>query len=360
MALALRLAARGRGTTSPNPMVGAVVARGDRVVGRGYHRRAGGPHAEVFALDGAGGEARRATLFVTLEPCRHQGRTGPCTERIVEAGVSEVVVAMIDPFPEMAGRGVARLRRAGVRVRVGEGEGEARRLNEAYLFRLREGRPWVDLKLAATLDGKIADAAGRSRWITGERARRRVHDLRWGADGVLVGVETVLRDDPRLTARKGRGTRSPLRIVLDSALRTPPEAALFAGGEPGRTIVACRADAPAGRRRALESAGALLWTVPPLRGGGVSPAAVLRRLARSGVNRLLVEGGGAVAGSFLARGLVERMHYFVAPRLLGSGKDGVRIAPPRRLANAVPLRPAGVRRHGDDLEMILEREIEES
>ncbi|MFH1279691.1 MAG: bifunctional diaminohydroxyphosphoribosylaminopyrimidine deaminase/5-amino-6-(5-phosphoribosylamino)uracil reductase RibD [Candidatus Eisenbacteria bacterium] len=292
----------------------------------------GGAHAEVIALGRAKEEARGASLFVTLEPCCHHGRTGPCTERILEAGISEVVVAMVDPFPPVAGKGIARLRRAGVRVRVGEGEEEARRLNEAYLFRLREGRPWVDLKLAATLDGKIADGSGRSRWITGEGARRRVHDLRWGSDGILVGVGTVLRDNPRLTARKGNGRRAPLRIVLDSMLRTPPGAALLMGGDPERTVIACRRDAPASRRRALERAGAVLWTVPGLRAGGVSPTAVLRRLAGAGVNRLLVEGGGGGGRGFSrpgAGGTSSLLHVVPDPRIR-EGLDPHRSPPASR------------------------------
>ncbi len=351
MRLALRLARRGRGRTAPNPMVGAVVVRDGRIVGEGYHRKVGGPHAEVFALEGAGPLARGADLYVTLEPCCHQGRTGPCTERITEAGIARVVVALEDPFPAVAGKGIAFLREAGVRVEVGDGEEEARVLNEAYLCRVEKGRPWVDVKMAATMDGFAADRRGRSQWITGEKARARVHRMRRGSDAILVGSGTVLADDPRLTVRSGSRVSEPIRVVLDGRLRTPPTARLIGGGDPGRVIVATRRDAPTRKRERLLAAGVVVWTLPAERGGGVRLLPLLERLAGAGVNRLLVEGGAAVAGAFVREGVADRIHLFIAPRLLGSGRSA--FAGLGALAVGAPWegRVASLRRWGGDLEI---------
>jgi len=350
---ALRLALLGTGTTAPNPLVGAVVVRGGRVVGRGWHRRAGTAHAEVLALEEAGTRAKGATLYVTLEPCRHTGRTGPCTERIREAGVARVVAAIRDPFPKVAGRGFRELARYGIAVEIGDGAADALRLNEAYLLRVKSGRPWVDLKLATTLDGRIADARGVSRWITGEAARARGHELRRAADAVVVGVRTVLRDDPALTARAGGEVREPLRVVLDGRLRTPPSARLFSC-DPSRVRIASLRGAPEARRRRLERLGAGVWTLPASR-GGVSLTALLRALAAEGVNRVLVEGGGLVAGAFLRAGLVDRMHLFLAPIALGSGVEALGGLGALPLARAARLRVMEAVPAGEDLEIRLER-----
>jgi diaminohydroxyphosphoribosylaminopyrimidine deaminase/5-amino-6-(5-phosphoribosylamino)uracil reductase len=351
---ALRLARRGGGTTSPNPMVGAVVVRGDRIVGRGYHRKAGGPHAEVFALREAGALARGAALFVTLEPCCHVGRTGPCTDQVLEAGIARVVAAIPDPFEKIAGRGLRILRQAGVAVEVGDGAREAARLNEAYLLRVREGRPWVDLKLAVTLDGKIADSRGRSRWITGEVARKRGHLLRWEADAILVGGRTVREDDPMLTARLGKRVRRPLRVVLDPRLRTPLGARVF-GDDASRVRIAAAGDAAPAKRKRLERLGAVVWSLPGGRGGGLTLRPLLRKLAAEGVNRLLVEGGGLTAGSFLRERLADRVHLFVAPRAIGEGADAFAGLGALPLARAAELRIEEVSRVGEDLEIVLTR-----
>lgn len=355
---ALRLAERGRGTTSPNPMVGAVVVLGGRVIGRGWHRRAGEPHAEAIALEEAGEKARGAALYVTLEPCCHRGRTGPCTDRILEAGIVRVNAATIDPYPEVCGLGIDRLREAGVRVEVGEGEKEALRLNEAFFLALREGRPWVDLKMAATLDGKIADGLGVSQWISGEESRKVVHHLRWGTDAVIAGIGTVLVDDPLLTARRRGSTREPLRVLLDGDLRTPLSARTLREADAARVRIAAMESAPRSRKSALEERGATVWTFPAAPDGEVPLRAVLERLHGEGARRVLVEGGGVVAGSFLRERLVDRIHLFYAPKLLGRGKDLFPGLGDLALGQAMPMRIEKVRRRGADLEVVLEPERE--
>jgi diaminohydroxyphosphoribosylaminopyrimidine deaminase/5-amino-6-(5-phosphoribosylamino)uracil reductase len=321
----LSLARRGRGTTRPNPMVGAVIARGGRVVAEGFHRRAGGPHAELAALAGLrAGAARGATLYVNLEPCCHTGRTGPCTDAILEAGLDRVVVGMLDPNPLVDGRGVARLRRAGVRVDVGCLEDECRALNRAFAIWVRERRPLVTLKAAATLDGFIAPppatrARGRRApfWITGPEARRAAHELRAERDAVLVGSGTVLADDPRLTVRLGgKRVATPARVVLDGRLRTPPRAHVVSRGAP--TVIFTKRGASAARVRALRAAGAEVVEVPGAR-GRLPLKAVLRALAARDIQSVLVEGGAAIHGAFIDAGLVDEVVLFVAPRLLGGG-----------------------------------------
>ncbi|HTA20622.1 MAG TPA: bifunctional diaminohydroxyphosphoribosylaminopyrimidine deaminase/5-amino-6-(5-phosphoribosylamino)uracil reductase RibD, partial [Polyangia bacterium] len=324
MARALALAARGRGSTRPNPLVGAVIARGGRVLAEGFHRRAGAPHAEVNALARlTPGAARGATLYVNLEPCCHTGRTGPCTEAILAAGIGRVVVGMRDPNPLVDGRGVARLRRAGVRVDVGCLEAESRALNRAFTIWVRARRPLVTLKAAASLDGFIAPAKlARPRkrrapvWITGPEARRVAHELRAAHDAVLVGSGTVLADDPRLTVRLPEAACAPTRVVLDGRLRTPAKAHVLAPGAP--TIIFTRRGAPPARVRALRAAGAEVVELAAAR-GRLPIAAVLRALAARDIQSVLVEGGAAVHGAFIEAGLVDDVALFVAPRLLGGG-----------------------------------------
>ena len=327
MGRVLALAARGRGTTRPNPLVGAVIVRGGRVVAEGFHRRAGGPHAELIALAQLPeGGARGATLYVNLEPCCHTGRTGPCTEAILAAGVARVVVGCLDPNPLVDGRGVARLRRAGVRVDVGCLEPESRALNRAFATWVRERRALVTLKAAATMDGFIAPAEGarsRSRrapvWITGPEARRAAHELRAARDAVLVGSGTVLADDPRLTVRLGRDRpvgAQPVRVVLDGRLRTPARAQVLSRAAP--TIIFTRRGAPAARQRALRAAGAEVVELAAVR-GRLPLRDVLHALAARDIQSVLVEGGSAVHGSFVDAGLVDEVVLFVAPRLMGGG-----------------------------------------
>ncbi|MFQ5911611.1 MAG: bifunctional diaminohydroxyphosphoribosylaminopyrimidine deaminase/5-amino-6-(5-phosphoribosylamino)uracil reductase RibD [Nitrospinota bacterium] len=319
---ALRLAARAGWRTHPNPMVGAIVVRANRVVGRGYHRRPGGPHAEVLALHEAGEKARGAILFVTLEPCCHFGKTPPCTDAVLSAGVSRVVVAMKDPNPLVAGRGIGILRRKKVQVDVGLLGDRARGLNEAFCRRVRDARPWVILKSAISLDGKIATAGGDSRWITSRQSRAHAHRLRSRVDAIVVGIGTVLADDPRLTARpKGGGgkNRDPLRVILDGRVRIPLKAKALNRQSAAGIIVAATEKADARRVRALRARGVDVWVLPSRR-GGVSVKRLLAELARREVTTLLVEGGGQVAGSFLREGCVDRVAFYVAPLLVG-GED---------------------------------------
>ena len=316
MRRALALAARGWGRTSPNPMVGAVLVKGRAVVGEGYHRQLGGPHAEVWALREARARAKGATLYVTLEPCCHQGRTPPCTEALIAAGLRRVVAACLDPNPHVDGRGVRRLRQAGIAVQVGLLAQEARRLNAAYFKHTTTGLPLLSLKTAMSLDGKIATAAGESKWITGQPARAAAHRLRAGHDAVMVGVNTILADDPQLTVRSAQG-RTPLRVVVDSRARTPPTARLLTADKTPPVIAVTR-QAPAARRRRLEEAGAEVWLLPS-KGGRVDLKALIRRLGKAGIQSLLVEGGGTLAASALEEGLVERD----TETRLGFGEDTV-------------------------------------
>jgi diaminohydroxyphosphoribosylaminopyrimidine deaminase/5-amino-6-(5-phosphoribosylamino)uracil reductase len=354
MRRALRAARRASGRVHPNPPVGAVVVKGDRVLGTGVTRPPGGAHAEVLALERArtrhGTAALRgATLAVTLEPCCFAGRTPPCTEAILAARIARVWVGHRDPHPRVDGAGTRRLRRAGVEVRSGVLEAACREQHRGFCSVQERARPYLALKLAATLDGRIATATGESRWITGERARREVHALRARTDAVLIGSETALRDDPALTARRsGRDVHRPVRVVVDSALRLPASARMLEG-DPQRTWILTRRDAPAGRRRALERAGARLLDVPA-RGGRLDLARAMARLAREGLTELLAEGGGGLAAALLQARLVDELHWFVAPTLLGGDATpalaGLGI---ERLHDRVELEQVQVRRLAEDL-----------
>jgi diaminohydroxyphosphoribosylaminopyrimidine deaminase / 5-amino-6-(5-phosphoribosylamino)uracil reductase len=315
MRRALALAARGLGETNPNPAVGCVVASGARVVGEGFHARAGGPHAEVEALRQAGPRARGATLYVTLEPCAHQGRTPPCAPLVRQSGVARVVAALRDPSPPVAGRGLALLRRAGVAVETGLLAAEAARLDERFLTWARRGRPFVLLKAAMTLDGRMATASGRSRWITGPSERRQARWLRRLHDAVLVGVGTVLADDPLLLPSP-RTRRPFLRVVLDSRLRLPLGSRLARTATPRTPVLVLSCAPEPSRRRGLEAAGVRVVEVSESR-GRVSLPAALDALAACGVASLMVEGGGEALGSFLAARRADQVALFRAPLLLG-------------------------------------------
>lgn len=345
MRQAVAAARRGLGRTSPNPAVGAVVVQGGRVVGRGHHARAGGPHAEVVALRAAGERARGADLYTTLEPCDHFGRTPPCSLAILEAGIRRVVVGSRDPNPLVRGRGMARLRRGGVEVVRGVLEEECDCLNAPWSTFITEGRPHVTLKAAVTLDGKIATRDGDARWVSGPEARAWVHRKRDEVDAVLVGAGTALADDPALTARLpgGRG-RDPLRVVLDTGLRLPARLRLFRERSSAPTLVAHASS----RRRRL---GPAVELVRCRRGrGGVDLRDLLGKLAGRGVTHLLVEGGAAVHARFLEEGLVDEVAVFVAPKILGG--DGLSLARgrgPVRMAQALRLGQVRVERLGDDV-----------
>jgi len=329
-------------------MVGAAVVRGGRLISLGYHARFGGEHAEVMALRRAGRRARGATLFVTLEPCAHRGKTPPCVEAILAAGVTRVVAAMGDPHSLVNGRGFRALRRAGVRIAVGLLAAEAERLNEAYATAIRERRPLVTLKAGMTLDGRIATAARESRYITSAASRRAARRLRRDHDAVLVGAATALEDDPRLSARGDRGGRQPLRAILDSRLRLSPASRILRSR--GGKVILYAVRPAAGRRRLLERAGAEVVAAGGDR-GRVRLRRVLHDLARRGVQSLLVEGGGEVAWSFLEAGLADRIAFFVAPRIVGGlaavpvvGGGGV-----RRLVDAIRVDELQILRVGEDL-----------
>jgi len=341
MRLALREARRALGRTHPNPPVGAVVYRGATLLGRGATQAVGGPHAEIVALRAAarrhGAAALRgASLAVTLEPCCHVGRTGPCTRAIVEAGIARVVAGHRDPNPRVGGGGLRALRAAGVAVASGVLEAECRAQHRGFVSVMERGRPFVMLKLAASLDGRIATAAGESRWITGPAARAAVHALRARSDAVAIGSGTALADDPELTARRGaRVLRRPWRVVFDSRLRIGPGLRLFGDGFASRTLVVAAEGASAARRRALERTGARVLEVRRARaragaGGFLDLDAALRRLAAEGLCEILVEGGGTLAAALLRAGLVDELHWFAAPLLLGG--DGVTAIGPLGLA----------------------------
>ena len=341
MALALLEAERGRGRTHPNPIVGALVVRGGRVIARGHHARAGGPHAEVEALREAGVKARGAELFVTLEPCNHHGRTPPCTDAIIAAGLRRVMVGSTDPNPLVQGRGIARLRRAGIEVATGLLREECDRANEQWFKFITLKMPWVHLKAAITLDGKLATSSGDSRWVSGPESRALVHLLRDRLDGVLIGVGTALADDPQLTAR-GRGQRNPVRIVVDSNARLPPKARLFR--EPGTTLLACLESADASRLGAAE----ILRCKE--RAGRVDLRDLLRRLAARGLTSLLVEGGAQLHGAFLQGQLWDELSLFVAPKLAGEGAlSFAGFTGARSMKSALPLTLGPARPIGADL-----------
>jgi diaminohydroxyphosphoribosylaminopyrimidine deaminase/5-amino-6-(5-phosphoribosylamino)uracil reductase len=314
MRLALAEAERGRGAVEPNPMVGAVVVREGVAVGLGHHARFGGPHAEIVALEAAGSAARGSTLYVTLEPCCHTGKTPPCVEAILRAGVARVVAAIRDPFPRVDGGGFTRLRAAGLAVDSGVEADAARRLNAPYLKRLATGLPYVTAKWAMTLDGKTACASGDSRWISGPRSRSLVHELRGQMDGIVVGIGTALADDPMLTARPP-GPRVATRIVLDGAARLPIDGQLARTTRDAPVLVAVTDRAPADRVAALEARGCEVVTFP---GAGPVPVVpLLEQLGRRGLTNLLVEGGGGVLGAFLDAGQVDAVDVFIAPAIEG-------------------------------------------
>ncbi len=318
MKMALRLARKGLGRTSPNPMVGSVVVRKERVVGQGFHQKAGGPHAEPRAIAQAGKEAKGATLYVNLEPCNHFGRTPPCTQAIIESGIKKVVFGLSDPNPGVKGGGGDWLRSRGIEVVRGVLEEDCRRLNEVYIKWITTGLPFVILKAAVSLDGRIATRTGDSKWISNERSRLLVHQLRNQADGVLVGIRTVITDDPLLTVRLPRGKiKDPLRIVLDPQLRIPPKARILEG--PARTLIVSGTKIRNPKRRTLEQKGVEILTLPD-RGGQISIKKLLIRLGRRGITSLVVEGGAEVYGSFLKERLVDKLFVFIAPCLIGGRK----------------------------------------
>jgi diaminohydroxyphosphoribosylaminopyrimidine deaminase/5-amino-6-(5-phosphoribosylamino)uracil reductase len=314
MRRALRLAEKGRGRTSPNPMVGAILVRDGRLVGEGYHAKAGEAHAEIVALQQAKEEARGSTLYLNLEPCTHYGKTPPCTPQVIESGVIRVVIGMEDPNPLVKGKGIEMLRKAGLHLEVGILEKECQRLNEAFCKYILKKEPFVILKVAATLDGKLATRNGDSKWISGEASRRFVQKLRDQVDGVLVGIGTVLKDNPQLTARI-RGGRDPYRIVLDSRLKIPEEAKVI-GISPSKAIIATTELAPKDKIEKLEKRGVRILILDSQE-GKINLKSCLSKLGEIGMMSLLVEGGSQVNGSFLDEGLIDKLLLFLSPKLIG-------------------------------------------
>jgi diaminohydroxyphosphoribosylaminopyrimidine deaminase/5-amino-6-(5-phosphoribosylamino)uracil reductase len=350
MSRALRLARRGRYSAHPNPRVGCVVVADGAIVGEGWHRRTGEAHAEIHALEQAGRSARGATVYVTLEPCSHHGRTPPCADALVEAGVARVIAAMEDPNPKVAGAGFRRLSEAGIAVRQGLLQELAEALNEGFISRVRRGRPFVRFKVAASLDGATAMASGESRWITGAEARADVQKLRAASGAVMTGVGTVVDDDPSLTVRDDRldtaGTQ-PLRVVLDTALRTPVDAQILR--QDGETLVFCLDDR---RRGPLERAGATV-VVADAEDGRVALPAVLADLAARGVSDLLVEAGPTLGGALLAANLVDELVIYQAPHIMGSETRGMVTTPGwHTLGDRLSLDVIGIRRIGRDIRLI--------
>jgi diaminohydroxyphosphoribosylaminopyrimidine deaminase/5-amino-6-(5-phosphoribosylamino)uracil reductase len=348
MKRALRLAEKGRGRTSPNPMVGAILVKDGKVVGEGYHAKTGEAHAEIIALQQAREETRGAILYLNLEPCTHYGKTPPCAPQVIEAGVKRVVIGMEDPNPLVKGKGIEILRKAGLDVAVGILEKECRRVNEAFCKYILKKEPFVILKVAATLDGKMATRNGDSKWISGEASRRFVHKLRDQVDGVMVGIGTVLKDDPLLTARI-RGGRDPYRIVLDSRLKVPEEAKVI-GTSPSKAIIATTELAPKDKIEKFEKRGVQVLVLDS-KEGRVNLKSCLSKLGEIGMVNLLVEGGSQVNGSFLDEGLIDKLLLFLSPRLIGDhqalgifGGRGVFILP-----KAIVLKEIKTKRLGEDI-----------
>ena len=350
---ALELARRAASSASPNPAVGAVAVRGDEVVGEGWTQPAGSAHAEVMALADAGAKAAGAVLYTTLEPCNYTGRTPPCTQAIIDAGVAEVHSATMDPNPLVNGGGLARLAEAGIATQVGEGEDAARRLMEAYFKHITTGLPFVTAKFAMSLDGKIATRAGDSKWITGEEARRYVHELRAASDAVMAGINTVLADDPQLTARDGDGkplSRQPLRVIVDSRGRICPDARVLS--EPGTTLVVT-AGVDSDTERRLSQTGAQVQSLPA-RDGSVDLPELLRALGAREITSVLVEGGGTLLGSLFDGRMVDKVVAFIAPTIVGGAEAPTPVAGVgiERMAEARRLSCVEVRQFGPDTAII--------
>ncbi|MGA2622655.1 MAG: bifunctional diaminohydroxyphosphoribosylaminopyrimidine deaminase/5-amino-6-(5-phosphoribosylamino)uracil reductase RibD [Bacteroidota bacterium] len=321
MAECLTLAVKGAGYVSPNPMVGAVIVKNGRIIGRGYHQQFGRAHAEVHALKNARDRVRGATLYVNLEPCNFYGKTPPCTDAIISSRISRVVVGTIDENPVVAGKGIHRLRRAGIIVTVGVLEDECRKLNESFFKFIRHHTPFVTLKVAQTLDGKIADERGTSKWITNRMSRALVHQMRSRYDAVLVGARTVIVDNPQLTVRKVKG-RNPVRIILSKSLEVSPEAKVFSGnGERILFTDPRTAGQHAARRRQLVKRGTEIIDIPADRNGKFPIPRILESLGRRGISSLLVEGGASTYSAFLHQRCVDKILFFVAPKVLGNGLD---------------------------------------
>lgn len=341
----LRLALKGAGKVSPNPMVGAILVKDGKIIATGYHEYYGGPHAEVVALDKAKGEAKDATLYVNLEPCVHFGKTPPCVPKIIESGVKRVVIATLDPNPLVSGRGVKFLRESGIEVVTGVLEKDAKKLNEAFFKWITKKVPFVILKVAASLDGKIANALGKSKWITSLDSRKLVHKFRALYDAVLVGVGTILKDDPELTVRLVRG-RNPIRVILDAHLKTPLGAKVLASS--GRRIIFHSEFVSKEKVEELKRVGVELYVIPS-KDGFLDLVEILKKLGELGIASVMVEGGKGVFSSFLKEGLVDKLLYFIAPKIVGKGIgpfDGIEVS---SLDFSVKVKEFTLRKVGEDI-----------
>lgn len=348
MTRALALARRGIGKVSPNPAVGAVLVRGDRVIGEGYHRRFGGKHAEVNAIESAMENISGATLYVTLEPCFHHGQTPPCVNAIIQHKIGRVVIGMPDPDPRVSGRSIEKLRQHGIETVVGVLEKECRALNETYIKHRSTGLPWVTVKFAQTLDGRIATVSGQSRWISSPASRKIAHRLRARHDAILAGVGNVLADDPELTTRLVRG-KNPLRVILDSKLRIPLKARVLTDQTAAPTLVITTPAANNDKLAALKKMGIGVLTAPPDASGRVDIGELLKALGQRQVTSVLVEGGGEVITSFLRQGLADRLVVFIAPKILGRGIDSVGELNITEISRAIRLSIERVYRSGEDI-----------
>ncbi len=348
---ALDLAEKGRETTSPNPMVGAVVVKDGRIIGEGYHEAVGGAHAEVNAIDAAGSNARDAILYVTLEPCNHTGRTPPCTEKIIAAGIGRVVIAMNDPNPAVTGGGGEALKAHGIDVSWGVGETRARRLNEAFIKFVSTGRPFVTVKCAATLDGRLATQNGDSKWVTGASARKHVHRIRRTVDAIMVGIDTVCADNPSLTARiENKQARDPIRIVIDPTLRIDEEARLLHQVSDAETILVAGDQIDSEKAGRLEKNNVRIMTMP-LTNGKLDFGHLMDHLGNREITSLLIEGGGGIIGSAFRAGIVDKALFFFAPKILG-GDDGVPIcrgSGATAMKDCIGLTSVETRRFDDDI-----------
>ncbi len=351
MQIALELAARGKGYTSPNPMVGAVVVKDGKIVGKGWHEKVGGPHAEVNAIDDAGDQAAGSTIYVTLEPCNHQGRTPPCTEKILSAGIQHVVMAMKDPNPDVSGGGADFLIQNGISVESGVCEAEARRLNESFIKYIRTKQPFVLLKCAATLDGRIATRTGDSKWVTGESSRKYVHELRHEMDAIMVGVNTVKTDNPSLTTRReDKKGVDPIRIVLDTQLSIPENSKLLQIPSGSDTLIITGNSKSSPKRTAIENMGVKIIDTA-LKDGRIDLNALMNQLGKTGITSLLIEGGAQVVASALQSGIVDKINFFYAPKILG-GDDGVPMCSgpgPELMAQSIPVKDIHVRQFDNDI-----------
>jgi diaminohydroxyphosphoribosylaminopyrimidine deaminase/5-amino-6-(5-phosphoribosylamino)uracil reductase len=352
MTAAIRLAQKGRGRVSPNPLVGAVIVQGNKIVASGYHHFYGGPHAEVYALNKAGGRARGADLYINLEPCCHFGKTPPCTNALIESGIRRVFIGITDPNPLVSGKGINKLRRAGIAVETGILENECRRLNESFIKYITQKVPFAVLKLAATLDGKIATKTGDSRWISGEDSRRLVHRLRFESDAVLVGSGTVIADDPQLTVRDYAGAhkKNPVRIIVDSRLRMPLRSRLLKTAGEIKTIIATTRQASKNKILKLAQPGAEVLIVSS-RNKRVDLKCLMKHLASQGIASVLIEGGSELSAAALEDGIVDKVLFFYAPKIIGGvhARTMVGGAGVAKISDAITLSDVRYKKLGTDI-----------